>query len=347
MNIVRKRLLGPIAIAALAVTLSVSCGSVPRDERDADDDRLGRAVPDERSSRDEVRAKIAEAMALSLSGETDKALKSVSEAIQSARNAAGRTGALEAKAWALLLAGSRQAAMEALQESVTAGGPSGPGRAVLEFRLAAAEGIAAARRKASESGAPGDIGGRAAFAIAVMLGEKDLRDVEIETPEEASEYATYLAGYSLAPDAASRGRYGPGADYPVIVVAEPESVGADDATMAVARLACRDAIARRGLFRVVDVDSRKAAIEELELELSGATAGDRDKAIGNLYAADYVASGSVVKADSGWLVAYSLSSADDGRIVASDFSMAGDHAAIMSAAARFASALDGLAADDR
>ena len=340
MNIIIKRLLGPIAVAALAAALSVSCAGVPRDERDSGDD---------------LKAAIKHAIALSLRGETEDALRSVSEAIDTAMTAAGRAGALEAKAWALLLAGSTDAAAAALRESVAAGGPEGPGRAVLEFRLAAAQGLASAGRGATSSGedassgdaadprASRDFGERAALAIAVMLGDADLRDVAIETPEEATEYATYLSGYSLAPEEARSGRGDAQATGIVIVVAEPESVGADDATMAVARLACRDAIARRGLFRVVDVDSRKAAIEELELDLSGATAGDKDKAIGGLFSADYVASGSVVKTDSGWLVAYSLSSADDGRIVASDFSMAGDHASIMSAATRFASALDGLA----
>lgn len=332
MNILVKRLTGPFAIAALAAALSVSCAGVPRDERESGDD---------------LKAIIKQAIALSLRGETEEALRSVSEAIDTAMTAAGRGGALEAKAWALLLAGSTDAAAAALRESVAAGGPEGPGRAVLEFRLAAAQGLDAASGDAADPRASRDLGERAALAIAVMLGDADLRDVAIETPEEATEYATYLSGYSLAPEEARSERGGPRADGLVIVVAEPESVGADDATMAVARLACRDAIARRGLFRVVDVDSRKAAIEELELGLSGATAGDKDKAIGGLFSADYVASGSVVRTDSGWLVAYSLSSAQDGRIVASDFSMAGDHASIMSAATRFASALDGLAVASR
>lgn len=70
---------------------------------------------------------------------------------------------------------------------------------------------------------------------------------------------------------------------------------------------------------------------------------DTDKAVGQLFSADFVASGSVVKTDSGWLVAYTLASADDGHIDASDFSVAQDHAAIMSEAGRFAESLDGLA----
>lgn len=70
----------------------------------------------------------------------------------------------------------------------------------------------------------------------------------------------------------------------------------------------------------------------------------RDKAAlaGALFPADCVASGSVIKADSGWLIAYALSGADDGRIVASDFAVVSDHAAIIAAAGRFAGMLDGL-----
>ena len=101
-------------------------------------------------------------------------------------------------------------------------------------------------------------------------------------------------------------------------------------------------MAKRGRFSVVDTDSRRAAIEELELSLSGAAAGDKDRAVGALFSADFVASGSVIKADSGWLVAYTLSGAEDGRIVASDFTVASDHAAIITAAGRFAGMLDGL-----
>jgi hypothetical protein len=240
----------------------------------------------------------------------------------------------------------------------------GPGRAVLEFRLAADDGLAAAKLRAEEALAIPGLGARARLAMAVMLGEKDLRDVKIDSPEAASEFATYLAGYRLSPAAKDPGGLSAAtvpvatataqagsaiaaaqaADGPVIVVSAPESVGADEATIAVTRLACRDALAKRGSFRIVDAESRKAAMEELELSLSEASAGDKDMAIGGLFSADYVASGSVVKADAGWLIAYTLSSSSDGRILASDFVIAADHAAILAAAGRFAEALDSIAA---
>ena len=266
-------------------------------------------------------------------------MASVQAALDSARDMAGLSGALEAKAWALLFSGSREAALQALAESASTGTSRGPGRAVLEFRLAVADGLEVARRRAAGFLADPRGGERAALAIDVMLGDRDLRDARIDSPEAARELAGYLAGYSLSP--AVSASTAPAA-VPVIVVSEPESVGADEATVAIARLACRDALARSGRFRVVDAESRESAFEELELSLSDAAAGERDKAVGGLYSADFVASGSVVKTDSGWLVAYSLSSADDGHIVASDFSVAGDHAAIMAAASRFAESLDPL-----
>jgi hypothetical protein len=283
-------------------------------------------------------------------------MASVQAALDSARDKAALAGALEAKAWTLLFAGSRDEALKAFNEYASVGMPFSPGRAVLEFRLAASDQMDAARRLAETAFARPDLGERAALAIKVMLGEKDMRDVAIDSPEAATEYATYLAGYRLEPATPSGGSAKPGADptqtaatfpigtaqLPVIVISAPESVGADDATVAVARLACRDALAKRGRFRVVDTDSRKAAIDELELSLSGATAGDKDKAVGSLFSADFVASGSVIRADSGWLVAYTLSGADDGHIVASDFAVASDHAAIIAAAGRFAGMLDGL-----
>jgi TolB-like protein len=332
-----KNPIGKIALFILAASFLLSCSGSPDARRNNLED------PPSILRRDEIKSAIAEAMALSLAGDTEQALNKVGVALRSARDAVMRAGALEAKAWAMLFSGSREEALEAFRDADALDAPPSPGRAVLEFRLAAAESIAAARKLVAESMSGQDLGERAALAIAVMVGEKDLRDVAIDSPEAATEYSTYLAGYSLAPEIPTATATGSMKDGPVIVVSRPESIGADEATAAVVHLACRDALARRNRFRVVDVDSRKAAMDELELSLSGAAAGEKDKATGDLFAADYVVSGSVVKIEAGWLVAFSLSSAEDGHIVASDFSMATDHAAILSAAARFASTLDSLA----
>jgi TolB-like protein len=288
----------------------------------------------------------------------DGALAAANAALESARDIGAISSALEAKAWALLLAGSRKDAAETLAQAASIGAPIGALRAVLEFRLAAVDGIVAARKRADALKLQ-SIGDRAALAMAVMLGDKDLRDIKIDSQETASELATYLVGYRLAPQPVTGSRAGQSAvaaaapitattaSGPVVVVSEPESVGADEATLAVARLSCKDALVKRGRFRVVDAESRKAAMDELELSLSGATAGDKDKAVGQLFSADFVVSGSVVKTDSGWLVAFTLASAGDGHIVASDFSVAQDHAAIMTEAGRFAESLDGLASSSR
>ncbi len=301
---------------------------------------------------DAARAAVYRAMVLSRSGDMQGALDAANVALESARDMGVISSALEAKAWALLLAGSRKDAADTLAQAASIGAPVGALRAVLEFRLAAADGLAAARKRAEsfKLQSPGD---RAAIAMAVMLGDKDLRDVAIDSPEAASELATYLVGYHLAPEPAAAPATAPATTTaaasmsvgPVVVISEPESVGADEATLAVARLSCKDALVKRGRFRVVDAESRKAAMDELELSLSGATAGDKDKAVGQLFSADFVASGSVVKTDAGWLVAFTLASAADGHIVASDFSVAQDHAAIMTEAGRFAESLDGLASN--
>ena len=120
-------------------------------------------------------------------------------------------------------------------------------------------------------------------------------------------------------------------------------MGADASAVAVARLAYRDGLIKSGAFRVVDAQSRKDAVDELELSLSGSAAADRDRAVGGLFTADYVASGSVVRSDPGWLVAFTFSSAGDGRIVASEFIAAPDDAAIAGAALRFSVSLGDLA----
>jgi len=340
-----------LVLACLVPAMLSSCSSRGRtrpETETAAPDKNDR-VPNARL--DTARAAIYRAIALSRSGDMDGALAAANAALESARDMGVISSALEAKAWALLLAGSRKDAAETLAQATSTGAPMGALRAVLEFRLAAADGIVAARKRADALKLQ-SIGDRAALAMAVMLGDKDLRDIKIDTPEAASELATYLVGYQLTPQPAISSAAGPKAEPlagslsgsgPVIVVSEPESVGADEATLAVARLSCKDALVKRGRFRVVDAESRKAAMDELELSLSGATAGDKDKAVGQLFSADFVASGSVVKTDSGWLVAYTLASASDGHIVASDFSVAQDHAAIMSEAGRFAESLDGLA----
>lgn len=343
-----------LLLAGLAAATLASCASRgrPRPAPQAADAGAPDAVPSARL--ETARAAVYKALALSRSGDVAGAIAAANSALESARDMGVISSALEAKAWALMLAGSRKDAADTLAQAASTGAPVGALRAVLEFRLAAADGLAAARKRAESSKAQ-SIGDRAAVAMAVMLGDKDLRDVRLDNPETARELATYLAGYQLAPQPAASATKAPvpstgqtavvpSSDGPVVVVSEPQSVGADDATVAVARLSCKDALVRRGLFRVVDADSRKAAIDELELSLSGASAGDKDKAVGQLFSADFVASGSVVRTDSGWLVAYTLSSADDGHIVASTFSVAQDHAAIMTEAGRFAASLDALAA---
>lgn len=351
-----------LLLACLVAATLVSCASRGRvrpaaeaDARASGSDSVER-VP--AAKLDAARAAVYRAVALSRSGDMEGALAAANAALESARDMGIVSSALEAKAWALMLAGSRKDAADTLAQAASIGAPVGALRAVLEFRLAAADGLVAARKRA-ESLKLQAIGDRATLAMAVMLGDKDLRDIRIDSPEAASELATYLVGYHLAPEAPATPVAAPTAAPsdspaatpaasamsvgPVVVVSEPESVGADEATLAVARLSCKDALVRRGRFRVVDAESRKAAIDELELSLSGATAGDHDKAVGQLFSADYVASGSVVKTDAGWLVAFTLASAADGHIVASDFSVAQDHAAIMTEAGRFAESLDGLA----
>lgn len=287
-----------------------------------------------------------EALSRSLSGAFSSALEAADAALESALDIAGLAVALEARAWTLLLAGSSDAARAALSEAEATGAPRHPGRAVLQFRLAAEDGLAEAAATALATLAGIDAAGRATAAVEVMSGVADLRDLPLDSPEAAEEYAGYLAGYRMVSEPGPL----PGdeaplpkGEAPLVVVTEPEAVGTDEATAAVARLACRDAMTRSGRYRVVDTASRAAALEELELSLASSPARARDIAIGELYSADYVAGGSVVKTDSGWLVAYTLSSADSGAILASDFSMAGDHAAILESAARFASSLDGQA----
>ncbi|HRW25506.1 MAG TPA: hypothetical protein P5298_13940 [Spirochaetia bacterium] len=324
-----------LAFSAGAALTLCGCATSPR-EAPAEPEPAIDSV-----ARTDLRSVLSAAVASSLAGELDRAERAVDEALAAAMDKTTLALGLEARAWILFLSGSNEEARRALGEAASVGAPLSPGRAVLEFRLAASEDLAAARERAALAIAQG-LGDRAARAIAVMLGEADLRDVTIDTPEAAAEYATYLAGYGMRPAAASPVAAASG-EPPVIVVSEPESHGADEATVQVARLACRDALSRLPGLRVVDADSRRASLDELELALAGSPAGRRDVAIGDLFSADYVASGSVVASDSGWLVAYSLSSAADGHIVASDFSMAADHRAIMAAASRFAASVDGLA----
>lgn len=248
------------------------------------------------------------------------------------RSVASRADDRIDQAWKLFLKGARSEAEQALFELVSVGAPASAERAILEFRIAATRDMVEARSRAAQALAQ-DIGDRAKRAIAIMLGTDDLRDVIIDSPDSAEDYTIWLAGYRQeAPAALLK-------DNPLIVIATPESHGSDEATVQIAKLACRDALAKCPTIRVVDADSRRAALEELELHLASQPAIEKDRALGQLFSADYVVGGSIVASDSGWLIAWTLSSSDDGRILASDFSLAIDHSEIIASASRFASSL--------
>ncbi|MBN1241946.1 MAG: hypothetical protein JXA15_04475 [Spirochaetales bacterium] len=315
-----------IAIAALS-----SCASSVRPERDAPLDAMAIA---------------AEALSLALGGEVRTAVDALVVELDQARLDVGeRAALLETKAWALLLGGDLGEAREAFEQSRIPGQATLAASRVLEFRLTALADRALARRYAESLGDSSPDADLEATAFSLMAGDADLRDDPPDDLAEASRLASYLSGYRVEP---VPGAGAPAAEFspesaaveaPVVVVAELESVGADPATAATARLSYRDGLVKSGAFRVVDAASRKAALEELELELSGATASEHDRAVGSLYSADYVASGSLVATENGWLVAWTLASAQDGGIVAAEFAAAPDHAAISASAHRFCVAL--------
>jgi tetratricopeptide (TPR) repeat protein len=245
-------------------------------------------------------------------------------------------------AWAYMMSGERTKARGFMNEAAEADPALEGLKPVLEFRLIA------------EERGPKEAGDYASLVLAdpatppltvellsVMTGSKDVRDIHYESDRQRSDYALYLSGYRVerAAEPPEPAAAEASANAPVIVLGTPESVGADESALAVARYAYRDALIKEGVFRVVDSDSRRAAVEELELSLSDASAGTRDQALGQLFAADYVASGSVIKSNAGWLVAYTLSSSKDGTILASEFASAPDHEAIQALAGRFAASL--------
>lgn len=284
------------------------------------------------------------ALERALAGDAVRAVREIRDAMAGS-DAATRAALLEAEAWSWILGGEPGKAKEALASSV------GEVPRVLQARLEAVTDRARLRSLAAESRADPASSALDSLALELMSGEVDIRDVSIGNMGAVTALATRLAGWSVAPPDAARSpapvppvAAGAAARaQPVLVVGEPESVEADDATIAVARLACRDSLHKTGAFTVVDAASRRGAVEELELQLSGAAAGDRDRAIAGLFAADYVVSGSVIRSEGGWLVAWTLSSAADGGIVASEFSAAADHAAIRGSANRFSSSLASLA----
>ena len=188
--------LAAVLMIASSVLLSCAGGAEARLESRQPEHA---AAPELR--RDEIKIAIQVAISKAKAGDAAGAMASVQEALNSARDKAALAGALEAKAWALLFAGSLDEAANAYNEYASLGIPGSPGRAVLEFRLAARGHMDAARRLADAALSRPDLSERAAMAIKVMLGEKDMRDVALNSPEAAAAYATYLAGYRLEPGA--------------------------------------------------------------------------------------------------------------------------------------------------
>jgi len=308
---------------------------------------------------DDPRLLNARAIFLAKSGWPAEAVADADAALAMPRtvsNANLEGGILDTKAWALFLAGDYAGARAAEQRSVALNGAMAGYAPILEFRILAAEkGMAAAAEYAGRILDAGGLPGFAAQALEVMTGKKDIRDMSYGSAFEVSDFSLYVTRFTFAP--ASPLATGttpvpatpaaPVDGAPVVLVTEPEATATDESMVAVAKLAFRDGLTKAGVFSVVDSDSRKAAFEELELSLSGATAGDRDVAAGALFSADFVASGSIVRTDTGWLMAYTFSDATTGRILASDMSIARDAAAILDLASRFSSGLAAMLRDGR
>lgn len=318
------------AVCVFSIALAFSCASGgPRTNRIL-------------AEKEKAQRLVERALSLARSGAARKAVDEIRAALVKA-DAASSDALLQAEAWTYLLGGDPGNARAALAKARGSPGSSAPSR-VLSFRLEQAADRELARAYADASRADPSSAPFDTAALEVMAGDRDFRDLSIRGPEDAASFATYLSGYRVDPEPSSTATSPAALDVaPIVVMEEPESVGADASAVAVARLAYRDGLIKSGAFRVVDAQSRKDAVDELELSLSGSAAADRDRAVGGLFTADYVASGSVVRSDPGWLVAFTFSSAGDGRIVASEFIAAPDDAAIAGAASRFSVSLGDLA----
>jgi len=291
-------------------------------------------------------------------GDTKGALADLKRALSSSTAKADtqfRASLFYMGAWASMISGDNDEARESMERALAADPALESIRPVLEFRLITEEqGRKEAYAYALNILATPDTPRLTEELLTVMIGSKDFRDIRYESEQQRSDYALYLSGYRMERDpgeglgaAKSPASEAIAAEAPVIVLGDSESVGADVSAQAIVRLAYRDALIKEGSFRVVDSDSRRTAVEELELSLSDAAAGQRDQALGQLFSADYVASGSVVQSDAGWLVAYTLSSSEDGTILANEFASAPDHAAVQALASRFAASLGCMARTGR
>lgn len=290
------------------------------------------------------------AIFLAKTGQATRAVADADAALAlplAASNAALRGAILDTKAWAMFLAGDYAGARAAEKQAVVLA-PFLSGYApLLEFRLISAErGAAAARDYADRTLASGGLPALAAQALRIMTGEMDIRDMVYESAYAVTDFALYISGFQMTPPEPAAlsvqpaiGAVPQSAKVTVVLVTEPDAIGADETTVTVAKLAYRNGLTNAGVFSVVDSDSRKAAIKELELSLSGLTAGEMDKAAGALFSANFVASGSIARSDAGWLVAFTFSDASTGRILASDMALVRDHAAILDLAARFCASL--------
>ena len=136
-------------------------------------------------------------------------------------------------------------------------------------------------------------------AMRLLMAQVDLRDIEIHHVFELGSYMFILDGYefkSPGTPASDGSTQQSREDSPVILIRDIQTMRADEALGPVLANVIRGALIEKTLYRVVDDESRTAALEELETALAGLTEGERDVELGRFLAADYILSGSFTSA---------------------------------------------------
>jgi len=130
-------------------------------------------------------------------------------------------------------------------------------------------------------------------AMHLLMGQVDLRDIEINHIFELTWYMAILVDYEFQSYGNSRMNNTSREDLPVLLIRDIQTIRAEEELGPVLANAVRSILINSLVYRIVDNESRLAALKEIEFSLSGLTDSETDIELGKFLSADFILSGSL------------------------------------------------------
>ncbi|MFP4180826.1 MAG: tetratricopeptide repeat protein, partial [Spirochaetaceae bacterium] len=164
------------------------------------------------------------------------------------------------------------------------------------------------------------------LAIRLLLGEIDLRDVDIhhyyvlDAYEAILRHASSIVNNLAHPDQTE----GTTKERPVLLIRTFQPIGIEPDMASIATRALHSGMVKDDTYRIVDDDSRKAALAEMKTSLSGLTAGETDLKLGRFLEAEYILAGSIAQVEGEYLCNIVITHTETAQILFSSFLYASD-----------------------